>query len=169
MELAGILPSAVVIVVVATTVLSGPLGPVDLTTDPTTCAENVFPEQRNATVDPRTVPERATLTRSDFVADVWRLTVPAATVNVSDVSGRPTVSYRLQVPELGRTVGTRVVLSHCTSGRVPLRIDEATLPPEAVEEEQYDATAFVVYRGTENGTKVERTLVTRNATVEVAE
>ena len=115
------------------------------------------------------LPDRATLSRSEFGADVWRLDIPPARVNVTDIEGRPTVSYRIQIPELGRTAGIRTVFSHCTTGRVPLRIDQPTFQPETVDNETYDATLFVTYRGTENGTKVERTLAERNVTVVVRE
>ena len=169
MDVASALPSVVVAVIAVTAVISGPLVPVDLTPDTTTCDEDVFPEQGNATVTVRSVPDRVTLSRSEFGADVWRLDIPPARVNVTDIEGRPTVSYRIQIPELGRTAGVRAVLSHCTTGRVPLRIDPATFQPGAVHNETYDATLFVTYRGIENGTKIERTLAERNVTVVVRE
>ena len=169
MDVANALPSVVVAVVAVTAVVSGPLVSVDLTPDPTTCDEDVRPERGNATVTVHSLPDRATLSRSEFGADVWRLDIPPARVNVTDIERRPTVSYRIQIPELGRTAGVRTVFSHCTTGRVPLRIDQPTFQPETVDNETYDATLFVTYRGTENGTKVERTLAERNVTVVVRE
>jgi hypothetical protein len=170
MEPSGVLPVATVALIAVVAVLSGPLGPVDLTTAPTcgeAAAEQAFPGDGNATVTPVSVPDRATITKSSFGAAVWRLDLPPATVNVSDVSGRPTVSYRISVPELGRTVGTTAVLSRCTTGERRLALDRSTFEPERIDADRYDATLYVVYRGTANGTDVEETLVARNVTVEV--
>jgi len=166
MELAGAAPVVTVAVIAVVAVLSGPLGPVDLTTSPE-CGTEAFPGEGTASVTVDSLPEDATITRSSFGADVWRLELPPATVNVSDVSGRPTVSYRIGIPELGRTVGTTAVLSRCTTGEQRLALDRSTFDPDRIDEDQYDATLYVVYRGTEDGTDVEETLAARNVTVEV--
>lgn len=170
MELAGALPVATVALIAVVAVLSGPLGPVDLTTA-SACSgatgETAFPGDGTATVTLLSAPDRATITRSSFGAAVWRLDLPPATVNVSDVSGRPTVSYRLSIPELGRTVGTTAVLSRCATGAQELALDRSTFEPDRIDDDRYDATLYVVYRGTANGTDVEEQLVARNVTVEV--
>jgi len=170
MELSGVVPVATVAFIAVVAVISGPLGPVDLTTAPTCSGatdETAFPGTGNATVTPVSVPDDATITKSSFGAAVWRLDLSPATVNVSDVSGRPTVSYRIAIPELGRTVGTTAVLSRCTTGTQRLALDRSTFEPDRIDDDRYDATLYVVYRGTKNGTDVEETLVARNVTVEV--
>lgn len=170
MELAGVLPATTLAVIAVVALLSGPVGPLDLTTAPTcgeATGEGAFPGTGNATVTPVSVPDRATISKSSFGAAVWRLEVPPATVNVSDVSGRPTVSYRIGIPELGRTVGTTAVLNRCTTGEQRLALDRSTFEPDRIDADRYDATIYVVYRGTANGTDVEETLVVKNVTVEV--
>lgn len=168
MDAASALPSLTLAAIAVVAVLSGPVGPLDLTAADD-CDEAIFPGEGNATVAVTDLPDRATLSESEFGAEVWRLDVPAATVNVSDVVGRPTVSYRLSIRDLGRTVGTTTVLSRCSTGMVRVAIDRSTFEPDRIENENYDGTLYVVYRGSENGTDVERTLVERNVTVEVVE
>lgn len=170
MELASVLPATTLAVIAVVALLSGPVGPLDLTTEPgcgEAPGEQSFPGTGNASVTPVSVPDRATISKSSFGAAVWRLKLPPATVNASDVSGRPTVSYRIGIPELGRTVGTTAVLSRCTTGEQRLALDRSTFEPDRIDADRYDATIYLVYRGTSNGTDVEETLVAKNITVEV--
>jgi hypothetical protein len=166
MDAATALPALAVLVVAVVSVVSGPVGPVDLTTA-SECSDDVFVGDGNATVTAESVPDEATLSKSAFGAAVWRLQVPPTRVGVADVQGRPTVSFRIHLHELGRTVGTTTVLSRCTTGTVELSLPRSTFEPDAVTEERYRGTVTVVYRGTADGASVERRLVRRNVTVTV--
>lgn len=166
MEATSTLPVLAVVVVAVGSVAFGPLGPVELS-PATRCSEQVFPGDGNATVTADVVPESGTLSRSAFGAAVWRLEVPSATVKVADVRGRPTVSFRLQLDGLDRAVGTTAVLSRCTTDPVELSLPRTTFDPATITEDRYEGTVTVVYRGTENGTAVERVVARRNVTVGV--
>lgn len=157
--------SAGVIVIVA--VLSGPFGVFDLTTADAPCDEDVFPGTGNATVDVEDTPNTATLTKSRFGAEVYRLEVPPTTVNVSDVRGRPTLSYRIRIFALNTELGSTTILSSCMTGERELTMNAVTFEPDRIQNDSYDARLFVVYRGTENGQPVERELLAQNVTVEV--
>lgn len=161
------LPTLSVGVIVIVAVLSGPFGVLDLTTADAPCDEDVFPGTGNATVDVADAPDTATLTKSRFGAEVYRFEVPPTTVNVSDVRGRPTLSYRIRIPGLNTEFGSTTILSSCTTGQRPLTMDAVTFEPDRMQNDSYDARLFIVYRGTNDGHKVERELLAKNVTVEV--
>lgn len=161
------LPILSVGVILVVTLLSGPFGVVDLTTGGPACSEDVFPGTGNASVEVVDAPETATLTKSRFGAEVYRLELPDASLNVSDVTGRPTVSYRLRLPALRTAVGATKILSGCTTGGITVAMDRTTFEPDRIDADSYEGRLFVVYRGSENGTKVEQELLDRNVTVEV--
>lgn len=161
------LPTLSVGVILIVAVLSGPWGVFDLTTTNSACNEDVFPGTGNATVEVTDMPNTATLSKSRFGAEVYRLELPPATVNVSDVRGRPTLSYRIRIPGLKTELGSTTTLSSCTTGRMQLTRESATFEPDRIQNDSYDATLYVVYRGTADGEKVERELRTKNVTVEV--
>ncbi|RNJ27066.1 hypothetical protein [Halosegnis longus] len=165
MDIARTAPVAVVAVVALTALVSGPTTPLDFTPNSLPCDSDVRSQVGNATVDVRSLPDRATLTQTEYGARVWTLSVPPAVVNVSDVQGRPAVSYRIFIPELGRQVGSRTVVSSCTTGRISLTVGESTFPPDEVAPGEYNATVSVIYRGTDAGQQVERTLAERTITV----
>lgn len=167
MDVAEPLPALSIGCIVVVVLLSGPYGVVDFTPDTHACAEDVFPGRGNASVDVRHSPDAATLARSRFGAAVYRLQVPPARVIISDVAGRPVLSYRLRIDDLATEVGSTVVLSTCTEGERDLTIQQASFEPHEVQQNRYDATLFVVYHGIEDGQKFERALVTKNVTVEV--
>ena len=167
MDVAGVLPYAALALIAITAVLTGPIGPLDLPTDPTTCDSDIPLGTGNATITPASVPDEATLTESEFGAEVYRLDVPDASVNISGIQGRPLVVYKVHIASLGRTIGTSTMLSHCTTGQRNLSIDTATFEPDQITKPKYNATIKIVYRGSENGTKIAETLVTRNISVEV--
>ncbi|WP_153952584.1 hypothetical protein [Halosegnis longus] len=165
MDTARVAPVAVVAVVALTALVSGPATPLDLTPDTNPCEGDVRTQVGNATVEVRSLPDRATLTQAGYGARVWSLSVPPAVVNVSDVDGRPTLSYRIFLPELGRQVGSRTVVNRCTTGRLSLAVGDSTFDPDEVTPGEYNATVSVVYRGTDGGQQVERTLAERTITV----
>jgi len=164
-DIARAAPTAVVAIVVLTALVSGPATPLDFTPDATPCDGDVRAQVGNATVEVRSLPDRATLTQAGYGARVWTLSVPQAIVNVSDVDGRPALSYRIFIPDLGRQVGSRTVVSRCTTGRLSLAVGESTFDPDEVTPGEYNATVSVVYRGTDGGQQVERTLAERSITV----
>lgn len=161
------LPALSVGAIILVAVVSGPFGVVDLTPPPSPCNEDVFPGYGNATVEVENHPNSATLSKSRFGTEVYRLEVPPATVNVTDVRGRPTLSYRIRILGLNTELGSTTILSSCRTGQQQLTMDSVTFRPDQVQNDSYDARLFVVYRATEDGEKVERELLVKNVTVEV--
>lgn len=70
--------------------------------------------------------------------DHYRLLVPAATVDIADVTGRPALSYKLQIAELGHTRVTAHVLSSAQEGRF-----SATLEPTEIEADRVGNDSYV--------------------------
>jgi hypothetical protein len=93
MDAVSVLPHATLALFAITAIAFGPVGPLELTGEQDKCATDTSIGTGNATKIHSSLPDYATLSRSDFGAEVYRLDVPDATVNVSDVRGRPLVNY----------------------------------------------------------------------------
>lgn len=157
----------VVSIITATVLASGPFVPIDLTTYEGPCDGGTLSSEGNAVIQSSSIPESATLTRSEFGAEVWKLDVPDATVKATNIQGCVRVSYEISISELGITSLSAVTVSTDSPETLRISMSETTLSPDRVSEERYDAEVRLTYRGTENGTTVERTLASRNITVEV--
>lgn len=169
MDAARTLPVLSIGLISVVALLSGPFGLVDLTHEQNPCNEDVFPGEGNASVDVGDAPDTATLTESRFGAKVYRLNVPPARMHISDVDGRPTLSYKVRIPKLSTELGSTTILSTCTTGERALSIQEVSFQPDIIQQERYNATLFVVYRGTEQGEDIERELLSKNVRIEVQE
>lgn len=159
----------VVGVVTATVLASGPFVPVDFTSYDRPCEGGALSSQGSATIEPASIPESATLTRSAFGAEVWKLDAPDAELRASDVRGCVRLSYELSIDALGISSMSTTTVSDDSPERHRLSIPKTTLQPDRVSEDRYDAEVRLVYHGVENGTAVERAVVDRPITVEVTE
>lgn len=126
----------VVAVVVATSLVSGPLvGAVDLTradrTDPGSVGTG------SATVGDITFPETAELATGRFGAETFYLRIPAATVELQRVIGQPILTYRVSIPDLGFTSESVHFVTERNEGTRQLSLDETTIDPSEVTEETY--------------------------------
>ncbi|TSD15644.1 hypothetical protein DP107_00175 [Haloglomus irregulare] len=70
--------------------------------------------------------------------DYYRLLVPAVTVDIANVTGRPALTYRLQIAEVGHTRVTAHVLSSAQEGRF-----SATLEPTEIEADRVGNDSYV--------------------------
>ena len=122
----------------------------------------------NASVSVTGLPDSALLERSRFGAEVWRLSVDPARVDVGPVSGRPTVAYKLRVEgeDVYYTASSTTILSRCydTSQIV---IEDSQLSRRTLEQDSYNGTFEVTYRGSRGGDDVEKRLAVENITVRV--
>lgn len=126
-------------------------------------AGDVQPGHGMATVEVVDVPERVILDRSEFGAQWYRLTVPPATVHVTDIEGRPMISYQVRIEALGTDQGSTTFLPSSTERTVALTMKQWRYDPADVTQESYTGEVIVTYRGSDST----RTLVRRNVTVEV--
>ena len=154
-------------VITATVFASGPFVPVDFTTYDNPCEGGALSSEGSATIEPLSVPESATFTRSEFGAEVWKLDVPDATVQATDVQGCVRLTYEINIDTLGLSSLSTATVSTQSSEKVQLSIPKTTLSPDRIDEDHYNAEVRLIYHGMENGNTVERPVTSQNITVEV--
>lgn len=154
---------ATVAIVVVTTLASGPLVGLDLTAEHSFSGEGLG--EGRATVGDVTMPDRVAFERADFGAGSYYLRVPSATVELSEVVGRPILNYEVSIDELGYTRSTIKVLSSANEGTLELGLDEVAFGRDELEQDSYagELSVSVRYEGTEH------VVATKNVTVEVVE
>ena len=159
----------VVGVITAAVFASGPFVPVDFTTYDNPCEGGALSSEGSATIEPSSVPESATFTRSEFGAKVWKLDVPDATVRATDIQGCVRLTYEINIDTLGFSSLSATTVSDESPEKVQLSIPQSTLSPDRINEDQYNAEVRLIYHGMENGNTVERPVASQNITVEVTE
>jgi len=153
---------SVVGLVVATTLVSGPLvGAVDLTTEPDTDTLG----SGSVTVGSPSLPAEATITAGRFGAGQYTLRVPDATVEITAVEGRPILAYRLSIPQRGYSRSTAHFLTARNAGTFSLSMADDSFDPSTVDRSEYSGAIEIVARA--NGS--ERVVANRTITVTVVE
>ena len=140
--------------------ISGPaVGLVDLT-----------PEQRNpdslgdGTADVTMASDPTSDLRIDegrFGTGVYYLRMPPAVVDVSSVTGRPQLTYKVSVPGLDYTDSTSQMLD--STGRTTVHLDDRAFAPKSLTNDSYRAEVVVRVQSFEMDTVVYQ----RNVTVTV--
>jgi len=158
MDRPRVLVSLTAALVLTVTVLSGPaIGLADLTQpryDMSGLGEG------NATVDRVEAPSTVTLERG-YQSESYYLVVPPARAHFASLSGKPTVAYGIEIPELGYSRSTTHFLSGGETGWVEFSIAEDTLRNRTVSADRYDGQLTLVLR-----TSGEKTVV-HNGSVSV--
>lgn len=171
MEYAEYAPVISALFIIVAAVLVGPVFgiPAD-SSDGGGCSVDAPIGTGNASVSVRDLPDRAVIERMDFGSELYQLRVEDAAVAVDDVRGRPTVAYKLRVDltDGARAIGSTAILSRCHD-TTSISIEDSSLEPDRVENESYDGTLTVTYRGSRDGEDVENELAVKNVTVEVRE
>ncbi|WP_276271502.1 hypothetical protein [Haloarcula litorea] len=152
---------AVAGVVVAAALVSGPLVPgVTLTSE-----RDVTYGGGNATVASVSLPDRATLDSGSYGQDGYYLAVPPATVRFAALDGSPSVTYRLQIPDLGYARSTVHFLTGDVGGSYEATLRPDNLATETVRRDRYEGTVSVVVEDDAG----RRRVAAGNVTVEVIE
>lgn len=157
MVLSRHLPHLTVGVILLGSLLSGPMvGAVDLSSeDARTIAGN-----GSVHVEVTSVPEDGRLAPARYATTGYVLSLPPATVDVSNLSGNPMVVYKLRIPELGYVAGTTHVLNERFTGRQTLTFDEAVLNRSALRYDTYRGELLILKRVHERDTVLYRGNVT---------
>ena len=150
--------AAAALVIVALTVAVGPLLGVAA---PTTVER--APGDGTASVAVVAVPDDPRFERGQFGADAFYLRMSDATIDISDVEGRPVVYYELRIPRLGYALSSGSVMNEDVNGRIALTYESDTFLPEQLPEESYDGQVRIWTR-TMDGIEL---LYERTVTVEV--
>lgn len=147
-----------VLVVLTVVLVSGPLVGVSLTD-----GDAADGEPSHVTVSVDSVPERATLAPNRHNDELYHLRADSVHITATNVSGRPTVIYRLEVPALNHTRSTGMFIPE--SGSYEVGFDPSNIEAERVEKDRYEGI-IVVKAFDADG---DRVLVNRSVTVEVEE
>jgi len=143
----------VVAAILALTLATGPVGPIDIGTEES--LEN--PGTGTATVEVVSEPGPVALEQSDAGQDVLHLSVPTTTVRTSNVTGNPLLSYAVSLEGAGFGTDTITPLGQSEEGTLELTIDRRTFQPYEVENVT-EAQLTVTLRGDETVTVFERTV-----------
>lgn len=133
-------------VIVAVTLLSGPLaGAVDLT--PAT-SEGICTDSTNASVDVtvESLPDSATLSEGRYGSQTYYLRVPDAVATVQNITGCPFLVYEFDIEEMSYGVSTTAFLSPDRTGRQTLEIERIPREASEITREQYNATTRLLIR-----------------------
>jgi hypothetical protein len=149
MDRPSVLVYGTVALVLGVTVLSGPaIGLVDLTQpryDMSGLGEG------NATVDQIDAPSAVTLERG-YQSESYYLLVPDARTKFASISGKPTVAYGVEIPDLGYSRSTTHFLSGDETGWVEFSLSEDTLRNRTVSADRYDGRLTLVLRASDGKT-----------------
>lgn len=163
MDRSRVLSAVAVSVILGVTLLSGPaVGVLDLTRER---VDTTGIGQGNVTVDAVDAPDTAALDRA-VASESYYLEVPAARVHIASVSGRPTLSYRVEIHELGYTRGSTHFLDADDAdddGWIAVSLERSTFSGDRITESAYDGTLSVVLRYNDT----ERVVYEEPVTVEV--
>jgi len=137
--------------------LSGPLvDVVDLSPKETTTTIG----EGSAHIEFKSAPTGGQLTKTVYASTGYLLSIPPATLDVSNVSGRPMIVYKLRITELWYVAGTTHVLDEKTSGRYRLKFQDSVVNRTSLPDESYQAELLVIKRAHERDTVIHRDNVT---------
>lgn len=157
MDATRLLPALTVASILLVTLLSGPLfGAVDLTAAE---SRGVLGEG-SADVQTVSVPHDGRLIPTGYADRKYLLSLPSATVDISNLSGNPMLVYEIRIRELGYITSTTHFLDERFTGRQPLTLEEAVLNRTSLDREVYDGELLIIKRTNEDETTVYRGKVT---------
>jgi hypothetical protein len=153
---------ATLVTIAATLLASGPLVPaIDFTN-----AEAGPTDERsqiNATVE-RPASDSFSLRQGRYGTNVYFLEAPAVVINVTSISGTPTVVYEVEMPTQNRTLSTVTFLDPDTEpGPLRLAFEAPSIDSEDVRSDSYPGIARVFTRVDEEKT----VLYNRSITISV--
>lgn len=146
MDPARVVVRATVLIIVAVTLLSGPLvGVVDLTTEP----DREGLGRGTASISVVSVPtEDLRFERARYGTGTYTLRVPPAEIYVESVSGNPVLTYKLRLPEMGYVRTSIHALGPEQSGtRLSVELARHEVDPAKIERDSYRGELLLTLRG----------------------
>lgn len=119
-----------------------------------------LPGEGSASVEVVSVPVEGSLDRARYASRGYVLSIPPATVDVSNLSGHPMVVYKFRFPEMNYVTGTNHVLDERFTGRQTLTLGEPVLNRTSFERDAYRGELMVIKRVHERDTVLYRGNVT---------
>ena len=150
--------AATVGIILAVTVVSGPLVGVSLTSE-----QSFDPGSGSVDATVVSAPDTATLKQGSHGAGVYYLRADPVDLEVTNVSGQPSIIYELYLPEQGYTASSLTFIDDEATGEVAVEFDPVTMEADRVDADAYDAVLRVLV----NDDRGERPVLERDVTVEV--
>lgn len=146
-------------VIVALTLLTGPLiGIFSVPAEGGLGGEGLA--TGNATLSEIRFPEDPTITAGQYEAGQYVLRTGDVGVRVSNVTGRPLLSYKLEVEGLDYTRSSLIVLEPGMEGPRSIQLARATLAASAVDRDSYPGELRLILRGDGSDREIAATNVT---------
>ncbi|WP_299268728.1 hypothetical protein [Halorientalis sp.] len=158
MDFGSYVPYLAAAIILVGTLASGPLPLADQPTDRTNEIGT-----GSVTVGEIRLPATATLRQGQFGEDSYYLQVPAASVRFEGVEGRPVLTYKLEILDLGYSRESAFFLGPDTSERTQISMERDELAPGTVQNDSYAGVLRVIERAGEES----RVVAERNVTVQV--
>lgn len=118
------------------------------------------------TLTPQTAPAEITIQTGRFDAGLYVLSVPDTIVHIEHVSGRPLVTYKLNIPEMGYVrQSLHIIDAESTGDTIALSLGETPIEPELLNDDAYTGRLSIETRD-DTGT---RTTASWNVTVVVTQ
>jgi hypothetical protein len=96
---------------------------------------------------PETTPEEVVISSGRFDAGLLVLSVPDTIVRIEQVTGRPLVTYKLNIPTMGYVrQSLHIIDADATDNSYALSLGETPIEPELVDESQYTGTLSIEIR-----------------------
>lgn len=161
MDTPRVVAAGTVILLVGVTLATGPLVGLSLTSEET----DFNPGTGSVDASVTSVSQTATIERADYGAGVYYLRAPPVELQLSHVTGHPTIAYQLQIHELGLSQTTASFPDSSVTGTYELSPEPSSIEPDRVDQAEYDGTVRVYVRDDDG----ERGLIETTIRVEVDE
>lgn len=145
----------VVACIVGLTLATGPVGPLNIATESSESLDS--PGSGTAAVEVVSEPGAVSLEGSNDGQDLRYLSVPTTTVNASNITGNPIVSYSIVLTGSGLSTESLEFLGETGEGGLKLTIDRRTYQAHEVENVT-GAELKVRVRGEQTETLLEKTV-----------
>lgn len=116
----------------------------------------------NVTIIDAPTADGVSLTKGAFGSGRYILRAPSIVVDVSNVTGRPMLTYKVEATNLGFSRSAYIVLGPDKTGRHEITFKEETFAPARVTNDSYIVELSIVLRASGK-----RTLYSENVTVPV--
>lgn len=158
----SILPLLVILFISSTVVMVGPVSPFGAQLpDEEVDSHPIATGSANVSIQ-HSPAHNLTLSPASHQDGFFILRFSKTVVEIENISGRPLLTYKVQLTELGYSRSTIATLEAGREGRLVLEIEPVTISESRVQRERYRAEVFIVLRASG-----EYVLYKKNVTVHV--
>lgn len=145
LEFSEVAPLVAVAVILSALLAFGPLSPFSNNQVLQQPDAGVASGSADVTIEQKP-PAALNLTRERLSAGRYILHVPETVVTVQNVSGRPLLTYKVQLTKLGHSQLSIAELNSGSEGRLSLQLQPMTVNPDRVRNDTYTAEVSIILR-----------------------